>query len=320
VVRIDRETGEQTPVADVPPGADNLAFDSGGRLFTSSFWNGSILEVLPGGERRTVSTGGLVSPQGVAVYSPGDSVEAVLVADVFTWREFDGFTGEQNRQSFVWVNSVSVDGSKLVLALDLAVEVRVFDLLDNQIQARVSNLNGPIDAILFQGDLIISDLDESTGSSEVVRVALEDPSRREVLCGPEQGLLEAAGLVGTDQEVWVTDREAGTVLRLIEEGVVLSVPQVLAEGLSRPEGIAVTADGSLLVVEAGTERLLRIDPAHDEVEVVVPRLRADTLQSVPTRASRFWGVAVGPSGRVYVPSSDNHLLVLETAEWSGQQE
>ena len=60
VLRIDPRSGEQTLLAQLSPGLDNLAI-ADGRLFVSNF-TGEITEILGGGETRTVLPGGLNWP------------------------------------------------------------------------------------------------------------------------------------------------------------------------------------------------------------------------------------------------------------------
>lgn len=57
VLRIDPRSGEQTLLAQLNPGLDNVAL-ADGRLFVSNF-TGEITEILGGGETRTVLPGGL---------------------------------------------------------------------------------------------------------------------------------------------------------------------------------------------------------------------------------------------------------------------
>jgi glucose/arabinose dehydrogenase len=74
----------------------------------------------------------------------------------------------------------------------------------------------------------------------------------------------------------------------------------VAMGLANPEGLAVDRDGSLLVVESGAGRLTRILPsgATKTIAEGLP-LGAPAAAGVPP-AWMFNGVAVGPSGAVYV--------------------
>ena len=52
VLKIDLQTRAKTIVANYAPGLDNLAFDSQDRLFISSFYDGSIHEVMADGSLR----------------------------------------------------------------------------------------------------------------------------------------------------------------------------------------------------------------------------------------------------------------------------
>ena len=70
VLRIDPRSGEQTLLAQLNPGLDNLTF-VGDRLFVSNF-TGEITEILGGGETRTVLPGGLNWPLDLAVGDDGN--------------------------------------------------------------------------------------------------------------------------------------------------------------------------------------------------------------------------------------------------------
>jgi len=314
VVRLDVETGARETIAELPPGADNLAFDSEDRLYVSSFWNGSILEVLPDGMTRTVSPGGLIAPGGLGVHARADGGETVLVADLFTVREFDGLTGDEVGQRGAWHFTESVQGDHIVstswMSASGLTEVR--NLLTSEREVRYTDFNLPINAILFQGDLIVADLELDSGLARVVRASTTDPSEREVLIDTGSGLGLAAGLAATEDDLWVGDRANGFVLQLVKDGEVLVAPLVVVEGLSAPEGMAVALDGSLLVAETGANRLVRVDPANGDVSTVAEGLSLDSsfIEGLP-RTWLFSGVAVGPSGTIYLSNAgDNQLLVL----------
>jgi glucose/arabinose dehydrogenase len=83
----------------------------------------------------------------------------------------------------------------------------------------------------------------------------------------------------------------------------------VASGLSSPEGLAVDMDGSLLVVEAGAGRLSRIDLVTGIVSTVVDGLELGS-EAVPGLEA-YWvfsGVAVGPSGYIYVTGDIANVL------------
>jgi len=96
-------------------------------------------------------------------------------------------------------------------------------------------------------------------------------------------------------------------VQLVADGEELAEPVTVASGLDRPEGLALAPDGRLLVVETGADRLLAIDPATGDQEVLAEGLgfalanpvAAGTNVSLPPHFV-FSGVAVSPSGDVYV--------------------
>jgi glucose/arabinose dehydrogenase len=86
----------------------------------------------------------------------------------------------------------------------------------------------------------------------------------------------------------------------------------VARRLAAPEGLAVAPNGSLLVVESGAGRLVRIDLRTGRVSTVAEGLALgaqgipDTPIVPPTWS--FNGVAVGPSGAIYVSGDKANVL------------
>ncbi len=304
VLRVDIETGASEVLAQVDTGVDNLAFNSEDRLFVSSAGQGSIIEVLPGGDIRQVSRGGMIIPGGVTVV-PHFGGESVLVADFYSLRKFDGLTGQQRsvtRQVFgtselISMNTVAPHGENLVLSYGFGSEVQVWNPKDQVAVETFHDMEVPVDAISFQGDLVASLL----LTSQVVRVSDRTPLA--------SGLAVPSGLAASDDDLWVADWALGTVLQIVADGDVLTEPRTIAEGLSFPEGLAVALDGSLLVVETGEGRLTRIDPATGEMVVVVDGLALGS--PAPAGAPPTWffsGVAMGPSGAIYVTGDIGNVL------------
>lgn len=311
VVRVDLATGAKTVIARLPAGLDNLAFDSHDRLFVSSFQDGFVAEVKPDGQVRMVSAGGMILPGGVAAVARGRDGESVFVADLFSLRELDAGNGRQRgiERGFPGVPgvispvfTVAPDGGNLLLSSSFTGEVQVWDPVAHAPVATYGNFAGPLDAIRFQGDLVVAE----AGTGSVVRARGANPAERVTLAA---GLGVPAGLAATEDDLWVGEWATGRVLQLVADGQPLAQPRVVAAGLSAPEGLAVAPDGSLLVVESGAGRLLRVELAAGRVSTVADGL-ALGAQGIPGTAPTwsFNGVAVGRSGAVYVSGDKANVL------------
>lgn len=299
VIRLNLSNNQREVIATLTPGLDNLAFDAKGRLFVSSAEDGFIVEVLPNGKGRPVSPGGMIAPGGVAVL-PGNRHEQVFVGDLWTLRRFDGQTGKQvsvEREEMWAVHAVSPDGANLLVSSFMDNAVFVYDpLAGAPVETRL-DFYGPMNAIRFQGDLIVSEM----GTGSVVRST--GPGDRQVLA--TLGL--PIGLAATDDDLYVADWAIGAVFQLVQDGAPVMIP--LAFGLNTPEGLAVLPDGSLLVVESDAGRVSRIDPATGAVTLFVEDLELGGMHL--TGLPPFWifnGIAVGPSGAVYVTGDQANVL------------
>jgi sugar lactone lactonase YvrE len=310
VVRVDLATGRKAVIARLTAGLDSLAFDSHDRLFVSSFQDGFIAEVEPDGAVRMVSGGGMILPGGVAALPRGRDGESVFVADLFSLRELDARTGNQRdiERGFVGfspllspVFTVAPDGGNLLLSSAFGGAVQVWDPVAHAPVATYTGFAGPLNAIRFQGDLIVA---EQGGS--VVRVQGANPAERATLAA---GLGVPAGLAATDDDLWVGEWASGRILQLVADGQPLAPPRVVAMSLSAPEGLAVAPDGSLLVVESGAGRLVRIELATGRISTVAEGL-ALGAQGIPGLLPTwsFNGVAVGRSGAVYVSGDKANVL------------
>ncbi|UCG26284.1 MAG: hypothetical protein JSW55_09980, partial [Chloroflexota bacterium] len=170
VLRVDLATGARQTIAQLTPGLDNLAFDSLDQLFISHAQDGSIQKILPSGIPRTISKSGIIAPGGVAVLPGLQGRESVYIADVFTLREFDGRTGrpmalERNMlgaSDLIPPFTVAADGHNLVLTSWFDMAVQVWDPDTGQAIITYHDMPVPLNAIGFQGDVVVSQL--GTGS------------------------------------------------------------------------------------------------------------------------------------------------------------
>jgi streptogramin lyase len=115
-----------------------------------------------------------------------------------------------------------------------------------------------------------------------VQVAATGPGRLSARARGGRGTYRAR-LVFPKPGVWVLTARAGRARSKLGAVRVRRAPLVLIE----PTGIDVAPDGSLLVVESGLRRLVRVNPATGRLTPVVDLVKP-------------WGVARAPSGSIYV--------------------
>ncbi|MHC4799705.1 MAG: hypothetical protein ACYTF1_23980 [Planctomycetota bacterium] len=297
VVRFDPSTGVVTTVTTLPTGGlDNIAFDSRDRLYVSNFLNGSIHKILWNGRARRLSRGGLIAPQGIAVLPDAHAGESIFVADFWTVREYDGRNG---RPGLVGMDfffdspfSASADGENLVLTSWFGNTVEVWNPATQEVLEQ-HLFNVPINAIRFQGDLVVAEL----GTGSVVKLDAVTGERTPLATA----LFVPTGLASTDDDLWVADWATGVVWQIVADGEVLVSPAAVAGDLAQPEGLAVDQDGDLLVVESGAGRVSRIELNSGAVTTVAD----DLALGVPGLAGwppnwLFNGLAVGERGAIYV--------------------
>lgn len=305
VVQLDLDTGEVTTVVTLPgSGLDNIAFDAQDNLFTSNFRDGSIHAILTHGRARQLTAGGLMAPQGIAVLPDDHAGESLFVADFWTVNGFDGLTGRPGPVGtdffFDSPFTASADGENLVLTSWFGNSVEVWNPNTQEV-LEVHYFATPLNAIRFQEDLVVAELgtgsviglDTGTGITTTLAAGLPVPT----------------GLAATDDDLWVAEWTTGMVWQIVADGITLNPPQLTADGLILPEGLAVDHDGSLLVVESGIGRLSRIDPATGAVKPVTGSLALGAPG--PDGWPPTWlfnGVAVGERGDIYVTGDVDSVI------------
>ena len=309
VFMIDLTEGRKSEYASIESGLDNLAFDSHGRMFISNAYTGAIYEVYGDGKVRNVSPGGITSVAGITVM-PREDGESVYVPTIFGIVEFDGLTGTQRKfirapileSSLRMPMTLAADDTKLVISSSLGNAVQVWDPATNTISTEYTDVATPMNAIRFQGDIVVAEM--GTKPARVIRISKENPAMRTTLAE----LKAPVGLAATRQDLWATDYQMGTVVQIVKDGQRLTPPKVVASGLKGPEGMAVAPDGSLLVVENLAGRLLSINPETGAVNSVTEQLELG-IPGPPNNP--IWildGVAVGPSGAIYVGGNKTNVV------------
>ncbi|MBM4460989.1 MAG: hypothetical protein FJ011_25035 [Chloroflexi bacterium] len=304
VARINLQTGGREELAQLAPSLDNLAFDAKGRLFISNAEQGSVIELLSDGKSRPVSPAGMIAPGGVAVVKDAGGQESVFVVDSMTLCQFDAQAGASPQPGktiarFMPPNfTVAPFGDKLVMSSYMGNLVQIVDPATGKIVHTDPSFKTPLNAIQFGGDLVVAEL----GTNRIVRQTSAGP------VSLAEGIAVPTGLAASGRNLWAADWASGAVFQIVKDDVALKPAVQVATGLKNPEGLAVAADGGLLVVEAGAGRLSHIDLTTGKVKTVADGLEIGLpLPHMPPTAF-FNGVAVGASGDIYVTGDKGSVL------------
>ncbi|HEY1842765.1 MAG TPA: SMP-30/gluconolactonase/LRE family protein [Mycobacterium sp.] len=315
VLRIDPRNGEQTVLADLNPGLDNLTF-VGDRLFVSNF-TGEITEILAGRATRTVLAGGLNWPLDLAVGSDGNLYIAdgtyfyVLLPDhtlqtvgmLFT-AGYPGFVrgvAPAGPGEFV----VTTSGGQVSRYRPASGESDVLaDGFDQLYGVAIADDGRVAAAELGTGRV----LSIQSGRVEVIASGLNDPIG--VAIAPDGGWL-------------VSEAGAGRVVKLTGSGA----HPVVAE-LGRPQGILV--DGrQLFIVDAGARALVALDLEDSTRRTIAaglplgaaPGVVPKPLKGMPPFSGPqgpFAGIAAASDGTLYVSAdADGSVLAFRREHRDG---
>ena len=308
VARLDLTTGEPEILATMHHLLYGLAIDSKDRIFVSSVDDGAIFEVLKDGNIRMVSPGGMTLPGDVEVFERPDG-ESLFLADWGAWLEYDTASGElrSSRHGTWWPgtltnpDTIAPFGDNLLLASSENQQIQIWDPVQQQ-EVLLIDQPGVDNAIGFAGEIVAT----SAESKDVVSIDPAAPEQRTVLAAD---LTYPLGLAADAGNLYVGDFLAGQILQVAADGVTLDSPKLIAEGLQGPEGMALTGDGRLLVVESGANRLSTVDLVSGQISTLIPEL--GILNDVPRSRPQhyfFNGVDVSPSGIIYVTADEPNAI------------
>jgi len=313
VVRIDIVTGAKTVVAEIPPGADNFAFSPDGEMFIAFIGDAFVGRVRPDGRTTALTRPGVACPGGIALRRSATGEQTLFVADAFAVRLIEPQTGRIKRTIYpgpiVAAFSLYDDGTQLITSNNMFSQIQVFDPITLATTELYFDLALPLNAIRFQGDVIAAEM----GTGSVVRARDHAPL--------VTGLEVPVGLASSGDELWVGDWQTGCIWHAFDEHGPIDPAQLVASGLDRPEGMTVAPDGSLLVVETGRQRLVRIDlrtgamtQVADQLEVGLP---ASPGLAPPGLAVS--DVAVASDGTIYVTGDLGNVIYRIAPERPGRE-
>ena len=300
LVRVDIKSGKKQVVATLVPHLDNLAIDQQDRIFISTNGDGSIFEVdVDTGKVRTVVKGHLACPQGIAVWDSPDG-EILFVADNFAYKRVDGFTGEvhESTKGGAFPNAASITGETVLMSGWLRKAVEVFDAKTDDLLYTIPDFKTPLGMLMLDDQSILV---AEAETSSIVRVFDKAGKKRSTVA---QDLALPVYIAPADKKsVYVTEYLAG---RITKVDIKTGKKQTITDKLRNPEGIAVKADGTILVVNVGTQELLQVNPETGAVAPLVKHLPVGLF--VPEGFFTLSGVAVSKAGNIYLTSDIDNVV------------
>ena len=307
VLRIDPRNGDQTVLAQLNPGLDNLTF-VGDRLFVSSF-TGEITEILGGGETRTVLPGGLNWPLDLAIGGDGNLYVAdgtyfyVVAADGSL--QTVGMLFSPGYPGFV--RGLAPAGPGAFVVTTSGGQVARYRPRDSETDYLADGFDQLYGVAIGPGDTIVF-TELGTGRVHALR-----SGRVEVLASD---LRDPVGVAfDSGGRPLVAESGAGRVVRLAGS------TETLVDDLQRPQGIVV-ADGRLYIVDAGAREVIAFDLASGDRRTIAsglpvgppPGVEPKPLKGMPPFSGPqgpFAGIAIGPDGTLYVSADgDGSVLTL----------
>ena len=303
IYQFDPSTGDYEVIAEVPPATDNIAFDAQDNIYISNFRDGSIHRLSADGKLEEISPGGMIAPGGITVLPNAEGGETIYVADFWTVRAYDAEDGSAGPvgMDFFFDSpfTASTDGENLILTSWFGNTVELWDPVSQTILG-FDEFNVPINAIPFMGEIVVAEL----GTGSVVSATLGGDRRTLA-----EELIVPAGLAASEDDLWVGDWASGVVYQIVKDGNSLDTPEIVVEGLTTPEGMALDEDGTLLVVESMLGQLTRVDLDSGETSVVVDGL-AIGLPAAPEWPPTWFfnSVTVSKDGAIYI-TGDTGIVV-----------
>jgi sugar lactone lactonase YvrE len=303
LLAIDVKTGAKRLVAQLKPSLDNFEIAADDHAYVTNMADNGVQDVdLKTGKVRQVIKGELCFPIDIAVASDG-AKETLYVADGFAFRKVDVASRKVSELGRSYAQDTHVAGPNGVgvgqahVLLSGGGGVTVWDRATGQFLTGYRDLQGASDPIeLADGSIVV--VERARG--RVSRLA------NGVRATVAEGLAAPSSLAeGPNGSVYVAELGANRVLRI---DLATSAKTALAEGLAQPRAVAVAPDGKVVVLEIGAKQVTSIDPATGTKAVLARNLPVGWItKPLPTAG----GVAVGPSGTIYVSSDvENSILRL----------
>jgi sugar lactone lactonase YvrE len=333
-------------IAKAPPGTDNVACMDGPnpRIFGSSFLEDWIFEAYENGDPQRIITQGGMLPHQIHVIK-GANGDRIFIKDPGRVREWFPAENRYNtlahgefwnyiedkafergvprinpNKPVTWTASfndyLSMPFGKVMqptaeghllcggnLGDTPGTRLVLFDFNNRKALRTVKDLDGIQDAIMVGKDIYMMESKEKEWpvTPRIIRITPDD-KRETVFKGKD-----FVAFARTDDVAFAGDMGTGTIYQVVKGGKWLQKPSVLVSGLKGPQGMTITNDGNLLVMEIneGTNgRMLKVNLKTKGITILAENLVVDR-----TLDKRSWNILRPHS--VVAQASDGAIYFTE---------
>ena len=295
------EEDEKVVTATLSPGLDNFAIAEDGRFFVTSFTDGFVKRINKDGSVTELQPGGIAHAGGITFFQ-----DKVVLADLHAIRAYttsgaEAFTQRNVLGTGVMGGALNIadDGDDLILTSWVDNDVRVWNQEEQRVKWRSSGLSAPVSAVRYQGLIAVAE----HGENRVI--GLNELGEIQSIFAEE--LPAPTGLVAINDQLYVSDRKLGKILRIAVNGEPLSEPETLVENLISPEGFDLYGE-KFVVVEADSGEVKIVSALGEKTTIAKIPAGTQAASDLQPPSQVFNGVTVDDKGNVYVPGETNRAL------------
>ncbi|MGA3085424.1 MAG: hypothetical protein ABSE95_11600 [Thermodesulfobacteriota bacterium] len=308
VYRLSLDGQKREKLAQLPPGLDNLAITSKGRLFVTGYWDATVYEVATdgSGKYKTLFPTGPNQINGV-IFKNGK----LLISDAIMIRSV-----ENSKYVPTKINAWAAHGMPLPLGLTDGPGDQVFwpDCINNAVaignpttgefKPVAGGLNRPMAVLMSKTEPKIYVAEYAAG--QITEVSLTDGAKK-VLVKDLEGPL---ALTVIDTSLYVAEAKLGRISKIdLGSG---KAEVFLAGVVGKVGALANDGKGNLLALDGASGRLFRINPKNLAISVIAEDLPVgySTIGSYPGLEFPL-PMTVNAKGNIYIPTVDRGLVMLE---------
>jgi sugar lactone lactonase YvrE len=308
VYRLSLDGQKREKLAQLPPGLDNLAITSQGRLFITHYWDATVYEVATdgSGKFKALFPKGPNQINGILVKNG-----KILVSDAIMIRSV-----EKDHYVYTKLNAWAAHHMPLPLGLADGPGDQVFwpdpvnnavaigDPAKGEFKAVAGGLNRPMAVLMSKSEPKVYVAEY--GAGQITEVSLTDGAKKALATGLEGPL----ALAIIDNTLYAAEAKAGRISRV---DLANGNKEVFLSGVVGKVGaLANDGAGNLLALDGASGKLFRINPKNLAISPIAQNLPVaySVIGSYPVVEFPL-SMAVGPEGDIYIPTADRGLIMLQ---------